>query len=152
MRGNKPKSRQTRKDRRVANDVSPAEKDRWCRELSYEGVYYHKCAPEKFGLTRESPIPNKTKCDAPPFNINDPETAQRMFEEGIRCGLVQRDIDGATLGRVWYVRDDGEVFEARLHDKGAQRFHGFPLLDDKDREKKENIKAIWEKRRDVPNV
>ena len=112
--------------RSIAADPTPAELARWRDEVSYGGNSEHKSNPGDFGLTPPSnPRPDKTLCDL--AGISTPARAVALLREGIRRGLVSKQIRHGYPQNIWAVTEDGIALEAQLENAGNGTYHGYPI-------------------------
>jgi len=110
--------------------LSSGDKRKWAKLCRYEGDPEHKRAPGNFGLTPPA-APNfaKNLCDGGTVNVPTVEEAQELLESGIQRGLVSAKLKHGYPSRIWAVRADGAVFEARYGGSREGRYHGHPLFE-----------------------
>lgn len=124
------------KKRRTANPkrhiaVSPAEADlaRLAAAVHYSGNAEHKKNPGDFGFPPPlGPRPGKTLCDG--AGIFQRREAVALLREGIRRGLVSRQVRGDYPQNVWAVTDTGIALEAQLDNRETGSYHGYPMRED----------------------
>ena len=94
--------------------------------VRYTGNPGHKRNPGNFNLVPSSaPRQNATLCDD--AVVIKHQTALRLLRQGIRQGLISKQIRNSYPAQVWVVRNDGVVFEAQLENEERGEYHGYPL-------------------------
>lgn len=136
--GNNPK-------RRVAPGVSLTN-GAWLQDLAqrvrYVGSGHHKRYPADYGFERTNPIPSKSLCDAiMPVSLVQ---AQAWLFAGILHGMISSPAPDGFPKYVWFVTDDGQVFEAKTHPSTPGLYHGYPL-EEEDLMRK-HIRSLWEQK------
>lgn len=108
----------------------------------YVGSALHKHKPANYGFHPPiNPRPHKSLCDdrrSIPL-----QEAQRLFESGIRKGMVSTYREGNLPKYVWCVDEQGEAYEAKLGNEG---FHGYRLDEDNERIMREVVLREWKAR------
>ena len=93
------------------------------RVSRYVGSALHKSKPANYGFHPPfNPRPHKSLCDdrrSIPL-----QEAQRLFESGVRKGMISTHWEGDLPKYVWSVDEQGEAYEAKLGNDG---FHGYRL-------------------------
>ena len=96
-------------------------------KVKYIGSPYHKSNPGDFGLTPPTaPRQDATLCDE--AGVSSKREAIRLLRKGASYGLVDEHEVNGFPRRIWSVRKDGVVFEARLSNEEKGQYHGYPLL------------------------
>lgn len=94
-------------------------------EVRYVGSPEHKSAPSFAGRMR--PRADATICD--PRFLDMQEELTRWLQDAIRKGAVGGPMEGEFPRYVW-VRQDDEVYEARLVNRGLGEYKGWRLRRD----------------------
>lgn len=143
----KPKKHSVKFKNRPVAQLSAHEKARLCRNCGYEGDPEHKRRPGDFGLSPPTATNfDKNLCDDTSVDLASLEEAQDLFRHGIEMGLVsQKTKHDGYPARIWAIRDDGAVFEARYGGSREGRYHGFPLFHGD--ANYDMVKQAWEARK-----
>ena len=101
-------------------------RDKLIAEVRYGGNPEHKRNPRDFGLNPPSrPRPDKTLCED--VAVNTKAQALELLREGVKKGLVSRQMRGAYPQNIWSVTDEGEPLEAQLDNEEQGSYHGYPM-------------------------
>ena len=94
------------------------------QRTSYEGSAEHKDVPSPAG-------PPKLRSDATPCpqDLKDPKMLTQWLRDGITHGQVGAPWEGDFPRYVW-VKNDRGCFEARLTNREAGQYKGYPLKPD----------------------
>jgi hypothetical protein len=135
--GNNPK-------RRIASSdhLTKPQRVELARGVKYVASGHHKRNPADYGLERTNPRPTKSLCDV--LRIIPLAEASAMVSKGILHGMFSDFFVGKHPKFIWYVSDDGEVYEAKTDALTPGAYHGYRL------EEEDNmrgyIKQIWKER------
>jgi len=114
---------------RFATALVKADLDRLAGQVKYTGNAEHKRNPGDFGLPPPlGPRPGKTLCDG--ANIFQRRVAVKLLKEGIRRGLVSKQVRGEFPQNIWAVTEDGIALEAQLDNCETGSYHGYPMRED----------------------
>lgn len=114
--------------RRIASleEHSQEARENWRKHAKYTGNPEHKLHPGDYGLTPPTqPRPAKTLCDG--GRPMAKEEAQSLLRQGLRKGIVSKQVVGDWPQNIWAVAHDGRVFEAQLENKEMGTYHGYPI-------------------------
>lgn len=103
---------------------SPAKLSRAADRVSYEGSPEHKVGLTWLGRGRLRS--DATPC---PRDLNDPGVLTVWLAEAIRAGHCSAHWEDEFPRYAW-ARRDGNVYEARLINRGAGTYKGYPLNSD----------------------
>lgn len=119
--------------------LSIEEKELLLRVSRYVGSALHKSKPANYGFHPPiNPRPHKSLCDdkrSIPL-----QEAQRLFESGIRKGMVSTHREGNLPKYVWSVDEQGEAYEAKLGNEG---FHGYRLNEENESAMRNLVLHEW---------
>lgn len=126
-RSNNPKRRIARQDHFGQADLA-----HFAENAVYEGTAHHKLHPADYGFDPPvSPRPWKSVCDD--VRVIRRLEASRLFEEGLRRGMVSTHLIVGLPKYVWSVDADRQVYEAKLGTDGAHwSYHGYRLRRDEE--------------------
>ena len=130
--------------RRVAppGELDLLEVERLVAETRYVGSALHKQYPGNYGFHPPvNPRPHKSLCDD--VRSIPLEEARRLFESGIRRGMVSTCRQGDLPKYIWCVDDNGEVYEAKI---GIDGYHGYRLNDENESAMRKIIVREWNAR------
>jgi len=131
--------------RRIAKpgSISETKLTAWSDSLAYVGSALHKRKPGDYGFRPPiNPRPSKSLCDD--VRALPRAEARRLFEEGIRKGVVSEPpSDEAHPKYVWSVDDDREVYEAKLGNDG---YHGYRLDREDEKVMRQYVLDEWDRR------
>lgn len=112
--------------RRIDSTRSDSELAILAERVTYGGNPEHKIDPGDFGLTPPAiPWADKSKCDS--VGVLDSHTALRLLREGVRRGLVSKQVRGDFPQTVWSVTDCGAPVEGQLENQHKRVYHGYPM-------------------------
>ena len=123
---------QTKAEFASADILAKTDIRRLANDAQYEASPYH-CP------TRQPRwVPNKTRC---PKHVDKPY-ALRLLRQGMRRGMFSGALQGLWPRLVWAVDcADEKVYEARLTNREAGEYHGYPIP--KDDPRFEEITQKW---------
>lgn len=136
-RSNNPK-------RRIAplGSFTEADKESLLRMSRYVGSALHKRNPANYGFYPPvNPRGHKSLCDD--VRSIPLQEAQRLFESGIRKGIVSTYKQDGIPKYVWSVDEQGEVYEAKLGNDG---YHGYRLNKENESIMRNNVLQEWKTR------
>ena len=115
--------------RGFATSPAKADLEQLAGEVQYTGNAEHKRNPGDFGLPPPlGPRPGKTLCDG--ANVLKLKVAVKLLKEGVRRGLVSKQVRNHFPQNVWAVTDDGIPLEAQLDNQVTGTYHGYPMRED----------------------
>ena len=127
--------------RHFATSPVKAELELLARRVQYTGNAEHKRNPGDFGLPPpQGPRPGKTLCDG--ANILELKAAIKLLKEGVRRGLVSKQVRNHFPQNVWAVTADGIPLEAHLDNRETGTYHGYPMPEDD--AFRENVITKWQ--------
>lgn len=130
--------------RRIAptGSLDEQEVERLVAESRYVGSALHKQLPGNYGFHPPvNPRPHKSLCDD--IRSIQLEEARRLFESGIRRGMVSTCRQGDLPKYVWSVDDQGEVYEAKIGNDG---YHGYRLNEENETAMRKIVLQEWNER------
>lgn len=123
------KRRKFNPKRRIAQ--APAKEDlaELAEKVQYGGNAAHKRNPGDFGLPPPlGPRPGKTLCDD--ADVVRHAVALDLLQEGIRRGLVSKQMHNGFPQNIWSVSNEGIPLEAELENAEKGTYHGYPMPED----------------------
>ena len=95
---------------------------------TYTGNPEHKRDPGDFGLVPPAaPRRAKTLCDG--AGVDRRAEAEALLREGLRKGMVSRQLRGDWPQNVWAIGPGDIAFEGQLENEAAGEYHGYPMPD-----------------------
>ena len=114
--------------RRIEPHPVRADLNRLEDKAGYGGNPEHKKNPGDFGLTPPAkPHADKSLCDE--TGIFTRSRALKLLREGIRRGLVSRQIRNGYPQNIWAVTEEGMPVEAQLENPETGTYHGYPMAE-----------------------
>lgn len=116
---------QRKRSRRIAAVAASVNLEHVAAQARYIGSPEHKEYASIAGIPR--PRADASLC--PFFSEDHLKIVNKWLKESIRKGLVSEFWEGEFPRYVWY-RDESTVYEARLVNRGAGEYKGYPLESD----------------------